>query len=62
MDSIFFNFIFIYLFLTVLGLHYFVGFSLVVERGGYSLVVVHGLPIAVAPLVAERGLWAAQLQ
>ena len=44
----------------MLGLHYFVGFSLVVERGGYSLVVVHGLPIAVAPFVAERGLWAAQ--
>jgi len=41
----------------VLGLHYF---SLVVERGGYSLVVVHGLLSAVASLVVEHGLWVAQ--
>ena len=40
----------------MLGLHYF---SLVVERGGYSLVVVHRLLIAVASLV-EHGLWFAQ--
>ena len=32
------------------------GLSLVVANGGYSLVVVCGLPIAVAFLVAERGL------
>ena len=36
----------------MLGLHYF---SLVVERGGYSLVVVHRLLIAVVSLV-EPGL------
>ena len=29
------------------------GFSLVVRRGGYSLVVVHGLLIAMASLVAK---------
>ena len=40
----------------MLGLHYF---SLVVERGGYSLVVVHGLLSAVA-FVVEHGLWVAQ--
>ena len=33
------------------------GFSLVVASGGSSLVVVHGLLIAVASLVTERGLW-----
>ena len=32
------------------------GFSLVVPSGEYSLVAVHGLLIAVAPLVAEHGL------
>ena len=32
------------------------GLSLVVESRGYSLVVVHGLLIAVASLVAEHGL------
>ena len=30
--------------------------SLVVSSRGYSLVAVHGLLIAVAPLVAENGL------
>ena len=33
------------------------GFSLVVASGGYSLVVVLGLLIVVASLVAEHGLW-----
>ena len=31
--------------------------SLVTVTGGYSLVVVHGLLIALASLVAEHGLW-----
>ena len=42
---------FIYLFLAVLGLHCFAGFSLVATSEGYSLVVVHGLLIAVAFLI-----------
>ena len=36
-------FIFCLLFLTELGLHCFVGFSLVAASGGYSRVVVCGL-------------------
>ena len=40
----------------MLGLHYCLGFSLVVASKGYSLVSVRGLPIAVASLV-ERSLW-----
>ena len=32
------------------------GIFLVVECGGYSLVVIHGLLIAVASLVVEHGL------
>ena len=32
------------------------GFSLLARRGGFSLIVVHGLLIAVASLVAEHGL------
>ena len=43
----------IYLFLAVLGLRCRVGFSLVVESEGYSLVVVCRLLVAVASLVAE---------
>ena len=39
--------LFLSLFLAVLGLHCI---------GGYSLVAVHGLLIAVASLVAENGL------
>ena len=39
--------------LAVLGIHVCAGFSLVVRRGGYSLVVVHGLLIAMASLVAK---------
>ena len=49
-------FLTIYLCLTVLGLHCWVGFSLVVESGGYSLVVVHGHLIVAASLVLEHGL------
>ena len=41
-------------FLVVLGCC--AGFSLVVANGGNSLVVVHGLLIVVASLVAEHGL------
>ena len=52
----FFIYNFIYLFLTMLGLHCCVGFSLVVESGGYSLVAVHRLLITGASLVAEHSL------
>ena len=38
------------------------GLSLVVANGGYSLVSVHGLLVAVASLVAEHGLLALGLQ
>ena len=47
---------FIYLFLTVLGLHCHAGFSLVAESRGYSVVEVHGLLIVVVSLVAEHRL------
>ena len=50
------NVIYLLLFLTVLGLHCDVGLSLVVKREGYSLVLVRGLLIAMAPLVTEHGL------
>ena len=52
-------FIYIYdlfLFLAVLGLCCCVGFSLVAASGRYSLVAVHRLLTAVAPLVAEHWL------
>ena len=49
----FFTFIFI---LAVLGLHCCVGFSLVAASGGYSLVVVRRLLVAVASLVVEHVL------
>ena len=45
------------LFLAMLGLHGCTGFSLAVVSGGPSLVVAHGLLIAVAPLVGEHRLW-----
>ena len=48
--------LFIYLFLTVLGLHCCVGFSLVAVSGGYSLVAAHGLLTAVASFVAGHRL------
>ena len=38
------------------GLHYCVGFPVVAVNGGYSLVAVCRLLIAVASLVAEHGL------
>ena len=43
-------------FLAVLGLCCCVGFSLVVENGDYSLVVVRGLLIVAASLVVEHRL------
>ena len=46
----------------MLGLPCFLGFSLVVASGGYSLVVVHGLLMAVVSLVAEHGSRACGLQ
>ena len=53
----FFKF-FIYLFLAVLGLCCYAGFSLVVVSGSYSLVVVHTLLIPGAFLLpAEHWLW-----
>ena len=47
---------FTYLFLAVLDLCCYAGFSLVVESRGYSLVAVHGFLIAVTSLVAEHRL------
>ena len=43
-------------FLAVLGLCCYMGFSLVVASRGYSLVVMHRFPIPVASLVAEHRL------
>ena len=43
--------------MAVLGLCCCVGSSLVVVSRAYSLVVVLGLLIVVASLVAEHGLW-----
>ena len=56
--------IFIYLiyFLAVLGLHWCMGFSLVMEKGGYSLIVMRGFLIAVTSFVAERRLRVCGLQ
>ena len=42
--------------MAVLGLCCCAGFSLLAENGGFSLVAVHRLLIAVASLVAEHGL------
>ena len=40
----------------MLGLFLLCGLSLVAVNGGYTVVVVDGLLIAVASLVAEQGL------
>ena len=48
----FYNF---YLFLAVLVLRFCEGFSLAVVSGGYSLIVVHRLLVAVTSLVVEHG-------
>ena len=44
------------LFLAVLGLHCYTGFSLVVASGGYSLDALEGHLLAVASLAVEHGL------
>ena len=49
--------LFIYLSLALLGLRCCTGSSSVVVSGGYSLVVVSRLHIAVASLVEEPRLW-----
>ena len=51
--SFFKNFIFLFLASTVLGLHYCIGFCLVVVCVVYSLAAVSGLLIAEASLVVE---------
>ena len=53
---VFFFLVYFILFLAVLGLGCRVGFSLVVAGGGYSLLVMRGLFIAAASLVAEHEL------
>ena len=53
-------FFLIILFLAVLGVHCCTGFSLVVARGGYSLMAMHGLLISVASLVAGHGIYSMQ--
>ena len=54
--SFLFKILFIYLFLTVLALCCCARISPDVASGGYSLVVVRGLLIAVASVVMEQGL------
>ena len=49
------NFFLSYLFMAVLGLCCCVGFSLVAVSWVYTLVIVHGLLVAVVSLVAELG-------
>ena len=50
----------IYLFMAAVGLRCCAGFSLVVASRGCSVVVVRGLLILVASLVAEHKLWSRQ--
>ena len=45
-----------FIYLAVLGLCCYAGFSLVVTSDGYSLVAAHGLIMVVAALVAEHRL------
>ena len=49
------NFIYLFLFGAVLDLQCHLGFSLVVESGGHSLVVVRRLTV-VAAVVVDHGL------
>ena len=46
-----------FIFLAVLGLHRYGGFSLVLGSGGYSVVAVGGRLNAVVSLVAEHRFW-----
>ena len=58
--SVFFLSNFISLFLAVMGVCCYTGFSLAEVGGSYSLVAVHRLLIAMASLVAEHtleGVW-----
>ena len=50
------------LFMAVLGLCCNLGFSLVAESVGYSLVAALGLLIAVNSLVVEHQLWGLQFR
>ena len=52
----FHNFVDLYLFLAVLGLHCCSGFPVVAASRGYSLAAVHGLLIAVVSLAMEHRL------
>ena len=54
-EGIFFFFLIFYLFLTVLGLHCLMSFSLVVASRGYCLVPLCRLPIVVTSFVVEHG-------
>ena len=56
LSGFFKNTLFMYLFLAVLGLHCYEGFSLTVASRGYSLVRVCGLLTEVASLVAKHRL------
>ena len=51
-----FFFALVYLFLAVLDFGCCASFSLIEASGGYSLIVVHRLLIAVASLLVEHGL------
>ena len=46
--------------MAVLGLHCFLGFSLVMSSGGYYLVELQGLLIAMTSLGLEHGLQGTQ--
>ena len=59
---LFFLIFLLYLFLTVQGLHCWVGFSPVAVSGAYSLAVVHKLLIMMASPVAEHRLQVCRLQ
>ena len=54
--SVFFRYLFIYLFMAALGLHCFVWAFFSCGERGLFFVAVHGLLIAVASLVAEHRL------
>ena len=51
----FLQFLFVYLFTALLGLHCCSGFSLFAANGGYSLVAVQGLLIVEASLFGRTG-------
>ena len=60
--SFFLTFYFVYLFLTLLGLHCCVRAFPSCSEQGLLFVAVCGLPIAVASLVMEHGIQACKLQ